>query len=621
MSIDALRKFKPTSPDLITKKRLYSDATLAPIAYVNELNDKLTEVITEVNALSIEGYKGVIDCSTNPNYPAGIKDWYWRVSVAGKIGGGSGLEVEVGDMIICIVTNGGGTQAAVGANFMIVQKNQIPCTVTVLRAGTNDTDYVTAKTLADQGMTFATTTILGLSGGTTEQLLLTTTAAQKGLTITSTLQTGRLIDISTTVADASVNLVNLIATMSTDFTTAKYLVGQYVSLTSGATDVDDSAYIGHNVSLVSTALSKADAVGYRVIHSGTASGALGIQNYIGFLCAPTITLNSTSNFYGVSVDLTGLTNTVSNDVYGIKVIHSGQADAALIATDGTRTVWLADNSYALYTRGSNAFDGTTVTSGNMLNYLNIALTTGSLVNYMGITTKTGGYLFNGSMTTSTLTDTFIYSDFSQGCHHDGIGADTLIGERFVWSGNTPNGTLASSLTIKDIQYSGIFGTAQNKGGDLVGLNVEIAGTINDASALEYGVKITLSTTLTSAAAVYGLYMTTPTAVTSAARFITTTGGDVSINSGGSTSGIWIGGTLTNAMYVDTTTAKTNIINVSAAANMTNFMTVDAVGGFVIANALVPAAAPDAGTVGADACLKIMIGATPYYIPLYDTLHA
>ena len=44
-------------------------------------------------------------------------------------------------------------------------------------------------------------------------------------------------------------------------------------------------------------------------------------------------------------------------------------------------------------------------------------------------------------------------------------------------------------------------------------------------------------------------------------------------------------------------------------------------GPVINNALVPAAAPDAGTMGADACIRIVVNATPYYIPLYNTLHA
>lgn len=42
---------------------------------------------------------------------------------------------------------------------------------------------------------------------------------------------------------------------------------------------------------------------------------------------------------------------------------------------------------------------------------------------------------------------------------------------------------------------------------------------------------------------------------------------------------------------------------------------------VLTNALVPSAAPDAGTVGADRALKINVAGTAYYIPMYDTLHA
>jgi hypothetical protein len=42
---------------------------------------------------------------------------------------------------------------------------------------------------------------------------------------------------------------------------------------------------------------------------------------------------------------------------------------------------------------------------------------------------------------------------------------------------------------------------------------------------------------------------------------------------------------------------------------------------VVTNALVPATAPDGNTVGADKALKVTIDGTPYYIPLYDTLHA
>ena len=68
---------------------------------------------------STDLFQGYLDCSTNPNYPAGSKNMYWKVSVAGLIGGAAGTAVEIGDEVTCIVTNPGGTQAGVGVDFMI----------------------------------------------------------------------------------------------------------------------------------------------------------------------------------------------------------------------------------------------------------------------------------------------------------------------------------------------------------------------------------------------------------------------------------------------------------------------------------------------------------------------
>lgn len=69
-------------------------------------------------------FKGVIDCSANPNYPAADRGHTYRVSVAGKIGGLFGVNVEVGDILMCL-TDGtpAGTQAAVGASWAIIQAN------------------------------------------------------------------------------------------------------------------------------------------------------------------------------------------------------------------------------------------------------------------------------------------------------------------------------------------------------------------------------------------------------------------------------------------------------------------------------------------------------------------
>ena len=69
-------------------------------------------------------FKGVIDCSTNPNYPAADRGWTYRVSVAGKIGGTSGASVEAGDILICTVdATVAGNHATVGANWAIIQVN------------------------------------------------------------------------------------------------------------------------------------------------------------------------------------------------------------------------------------------------------------------------------------------------------------------------------------------------------------------------------------------------------------------------------------------------------------------------------------------------------------------
>lgn len=69
-------------------------------------------------------YKGGIDASTNPNYPAADAGHLYRITVAGKIGGASGVNVQVGDTVICAVdSTAAGTQATVGANWTVIQAN------------------------------------------------------------------------------------------------------------------------------------------------------------------------------------------------------------------------------------------------------------------------------------------------------------------------------------------------------------------------------------------------------------------------------------------------------------------------------------------------------------------
>lgn len=68
-------------------------------------------------------YKGAINCSANPNYPAGLKGETYIVTAEGRIGGANGERVETGDFIICNTKNDGGTQETVGASWDIIQGN------------------------------------------------------------------------------------------------------------------------------------------------------------------------------------------------------------------------------------------------------------------------------------------------------------------------------------------------------------------------------------------------------------------------------------------------------------------------------------------------------------------
>jgi hypothetical protein len=95
-----------------------SDTAVASVRAVKTYSDQL---IAAADALV---FKGVRDCSTNPNYPAADAGHSYRVSVAGKIGGGAGVNVEVGDILLCLVDGtAAGTQAAVGAAWSIAQTN------------------------------------------------------------------------------------------------------------------------------------------------------------------------------------------------------------------------------------------------------------------------------------------------------------------------------------------------------------------------------------------------------------------------------------------------------------------------------------------------------------------
>jgi hypothetical protein len=106
--------------------RLDTDVTLSANSDTLIATQRATKAYADqlIAANDAMVFKGVINCSGMPDYPAADRGHTYRVSVAGVIGGHAGLRVEVGDLLICLTdfTPSGG-QGFVGSEWTITQAN------------------------------------------------------------------------------------------------------------------------------------------------------------------------------------------------------------------------------------------------------------------------------------------------------------------------------------------------------------------------------------------------------------------------------------------------------------------------------------------------------------------
>lgn len=179
--------------------------------------------------------KGLLDASTNPNYPAGQSGDAYTINVAGKVGGASGLAVEIRDVLYCINDNSGGTQAAVGSDWNIVQVNINQATELIagtLRIGTSAeaiagilTDVsITPKTLNDVlaiALVQATQSVVGVSR------FATTGEATAGLLLDVGISPKTLADV---LATAIVSATESVAGISRFSTAAELSAGTALNI-------------------------------------------------------------------------------------------------------------------------------------------------------------------------------------------------------------------------------------------------------------------------------------------------------------------------------------------------------------------------------------------------------
>lgn len=114
----------------------------------------ISDVVDCVLMLAVRDldFNGQTDCSTNPNYPAAVLGDDYYVTVAGKIGGAAGKVVAVGDVYRATANNAGGTEAAVGASWVVDPRGTTGDAVMFARNGTATRKWTwDGMTLKDAG--------------------------------------------------------------------------------------------------------------------------------------------------------------------------------------------------------------------------------------------------------------------------------------------------------------------------------------------------------------------------------------------------------------------------------------------------------------------------------------
>jgi len=173
----------------------------------------------------------------------------------------------------------------------------------------------------------------------------------------------------------------------------------------------------------------------------------------------------------------------------------------------------------------------------------------------------------------------------------------LFSEMIVAAGAITGAGKISGLTVEMNVTAGA--TVANH---MYGIEVDMRGIAVDTAGDKVGIKVTMAGG--SNYLDYGMQFSNEFSSTTAVMHFDLTQGNAPIGL------LFESGAHTTGSVITLTGAHTNLLTLPAAGTAP-----------VTANELVPSAAPDATTVGADACITVDVNGTPYYIALYDTLHA
>ncbi len=498
-------------------------------------------------------YKGTIDCSTNPDYPTADAGWMYIASVAGKIGGASGTDVEVGDMIICN-TDGtvSGNQATVGQYWNVIQKNIVGA-VTGPASSVNNTvavfDGTTGKVIK-QGIITDTGTNVGIG---------TTTPNYKLEVSEDILVNGARIGLGG--GSSATNIVLGLGALQSNTTGVRNVAIGYNALTSQTSSGNYNVAIGYQTLALNSSGQGSIAIGDTALKSNTTGT---INTAIG-----TSALNAnTTGIYNTAI---GYNSLKLNTTFGYNIGIGGFTLEN--SNGGTQNIAIGHQSLQTLTTGSNNTgigyrSGYLMTTGNN----NFALGPSSLYNTTTGSTNIGAgtnALFNNitGSNNSAIGSNALFSN-SAGDNNTALGieagynltgsSNVVIGYqagKFITDGTTANTTPNQSIYI-GIGSKALTATDTNE--IVIGYNA----IGNGSNTTTIGLQGTTTQTLLAGSLKINNAYTLPSA-DGAANYVLTTNGSGVVSWSGllipnlTGNEIWRGSTYrNNSTTVDTTSGLT-----------------------------------------------------------------
>lgn len=144
-----------------------------------------TQAELDAAIVGLLDFKGSTDASANPNYPSALKGDCYVISVAGKIGGASGKVVSVGDLVLALADNAGGTDASVGTSWDVLESNIPGITaagLAMIQAATLAAQQALLK-VHTQGSNVASASTIDLEAATGDLIDVTGTTAITAVTL------------------------------------------------------------------------------------------------------------------------------------------------------------------------------------------------------------------------------------------------------------------------------------------------------------------------------------------------------------------------------------------------------------------------------------------------------